>query len=244
MPPTLNEAVAGSWFPRQMIARILPFAVYVLFLALQSTLESNIDAAVYIVDYRWLYAARVTLVSAVMMYFWRDYTELRRSSLDGGAKVQRFSEPLVAVLVGALVFVLWINLSEGWVTQGSGGGGFVAADQDGSYDWPLIVVRIVGASIVVPIMEELFWRSFIQRWIDKPQFIDASPQHCSTRALLITSILFGFEHDQWLAGFLAGLAYGYLYRRTGRLWIPIAAHAVTNLMLGFWVVGTRQWHFW
>jgi membrane protease YdiL (CAAX protease family) len=42
----------------------------------------------------------------------------------------------------------------------------------------------------------------------------------------------------------AGLAYGGLYMRSGTLWSPILAHAVTNLMLGVWVVATASWSFW
>ena len=45
-------------------------------------------------------------------------------------------------------------------------------------------------------------------------------------------------------GIVAGLAYGGLYRASGRLWLPIVAHGLTNLLLGLWVVHTGQWHFW
>jgi len=35
-----------------------------------------------------------------------------------------------------------------------------------------------------------------------------------------------------------------LYVRFGRLWVPVIAHAVTNGMLGVWVVATGNWQFW
>ena len=41
-----------------------------------------------------------------------------------------------------------------------------------------------------------------------------------------------------------GLAYAWLYIRTGKLWTAVAAHAVTNGLLGAWVLYTRQWTFW
>jgi len=56
--------------------------------------------------------------------------------------------------------------------------------------------------------------------------------------------LFGIEHNLWLAGILAGLAYGGLYIRSGKLRSAIAAHAVTNFLLGSWVVYSSQWQFW
>jgi CAAX prenyl protease-like protein len=108
----------------------------------------------------------------------------------------------------------------------------------------LIVVRIFGAAAVVPVMEELFWRSFVQRWIDRQDFLLLAPADVSLRALLFASLAFGFEHGQWLAGIIAGLAYGWLYRRSGSLWPPIMAHGLTNLLLGVWVVSSGQWQFW
>lgn len=233
-----SESRPWLGLPRPVLARILPFAVYILFLALQSTIERLPLVAESGFDPRWLYGVRIAAVGGILLFFLRDYSELRPGDR------WRLSDSLPALLAGALVFFLWISLDEGWVTLGSAKGGFVALDADGSRDWLLIAVRIFGAAIVVPIMEELFWRSFLQRWIDNPQFLGFAPQETTLRALLMASVLFGFEHDQWLAGVIAGLAYGYLYKYTGRLWVPIAAHGVTNLLLGCWVVGTGQWHFW
>lgn len=64
------------------------------------------------------------------------------------------------------------------------------------------------------------------------------------RAVLLSSVVFGLEHSQWLAGILAGIAYGWLYLRTGNLWVAIVAHAVTNAGLGIWVLATGAWYFW
>jgi CAAX prenyl protease-like protein len=64
------------------------------------------------------------------------------------------------------------------------------------------------------------------------------------RAFLITTVLFSLEHDRWLAGALAGALYNWLYMRSGNLWVPIAAHGVTNAVLGVWILHTRNWQFW
>ena len=61
---------------------------------------------------------------------------------------------------------------------------------------------------------------------------------------MITTALFAFEHDRWFAGALAGAAYNWLYMRSGNLWVPIVAHAVTNGVLGLWVLQTGRWEFW
>jgi CAAX prenyl protease-like protein len=56
--------------------------------------------------------------------------------------------------------------------------------------------------------------------------------------------VFTLAHTLWLGAVVAGLAYAWLYWRTGKLWVPVIAHAVTNGVLGVWVVMTGNWAFW
>jgi CAAX prenyl protease-like protein len=93
-------------------------------------------------------------------------------------------------------------------------------------------------------MEELFWRSFLMRWIERAQFEAVLPQRVGLKAVVLSTFVFMLAHTLWLAAILAGLAYAWLYVRTGKLWVPIVAHAVTNGALGVWVVATRSWGFW
>lgn len=219
---------------REVLARCLPFSLYMLIMAVSPLVADLLDFPQQ--QQNWLYALRVGAPLLAIGYFWRDYSEL---------KAQRFPllGLLATVLLGGLVFVLWINLDDGWMVIGSLAG-FVpktAADQP---DWPLIAVRWCGATLVVPLMEELFWRSFFMRWLDKPAFMRLLPGLVSLKALLISSLLFGSEHSLWLAGIVAGLAYGWLYRRFGNLWLPTIAHSITNGVLGVWVVQGGHWQFW
>jgi CAAX prenyl protease-like protein len=93
-------------------------------------------------------------------------------------------------------------------------------------------------------MEELFWRSFLLRWIQEKEFLALDPQQIGLRANLVCAVLFASEHSLWLAGLLAGLVYNYLYVRTGKLWVPIISHATTNAVLGGWILATGNWQFW
>ena len=219
---------------RVALARILPFAVYIAFLALNPWLSSALPG----VDPRWLYAPRIVAVLGVMFYFRNAYSEL------SAAPAASRADWMLALRLGLGVFLLWIGLDFGWTVLGKLRTSFVPIAADGTLVWPLIILRILGAAVVVPVMEELFWRSFIQRWIDKQNFLMLVPSRVSVRALLLTSVFFGFEHSQWLAGIIAGLAYGYLYRRSNSLWPSIVSHGLTNLLLGLWVISTGAWQFW
>ena len=111
-------------------------------------------------------------------------------------------------------------------------------------DVGLVIVRLAGAALIVPVMEELFWRSFLLRWIHHPSFLSVDPKGVGLKPLLASSVLFASEHRLWFAGLLAGLAYAWLYKKTGNLWVPILAHAVTNGLLGAYVLTTGSWAFW
>jgi CAAX prenyl protease-like protein len=98
--------------------------------------------------------------------------------------------------------------------------------------------------VLAPVMEELFWRSFVLRWIEQPVFEGVDPQRVGVKAIVLSTFLFTLAHTLWLAAAVAGLAYVWLYVRSAKLWLPVIAHAVTNGVLGVRVVATGQWHWW
>lgn len=219
-----------SLLSRPVMARVAPFAVYIAFLVAESYLKG-------VMDTRLLYAAQVVVVTALIVYFWRDYRELAAPERSK-ARPQDWA---LGVAAGVLVFVLWINLDFPWAQLGEGRG--VAPDLTGGTAIAGFAVRVIGVVLLVPVMEELFWRSFLMRWIDRPDFLSVAPNGVSWKAILLSSIVFGLEHHLWLAGIVAGILFALVYRRTGSLWVVILAHAVTNGLLEAWVVWTGNWHF-
>lgn len=224
---------------RPAFSRVLPFGIYIVFLVIGSALSALQDYG-YLSDWdsRWLYPFKVGAVLLALIWMWRHYSEL---VFPIAVKAMDW---VIAAIVGIVVFVLWINLDQGWATLGVESPGFNPSSDDGEIDWLLVAFRLVGAALIVPVMEELFWRSFVLRWIDSSNFLQASPAGASLKAFMITAVLFGFEHNLWVAGVLAGCAYGWLYMRSGNLWVPIFSHAITNGLLGIWVVRTGNWQFW
>ena len=213
-------------------ARVLPFLVYLSFFLVDALLGM---LGVAPGSLRWLYPVKTALVVLTLALCWRDYTELHRWDIS-------LKGVLGAVAVGLAVFALWIKLSTGWMLIGSPEG--YDPRSAGQIDWALVLMRIAGAALVVPIMEELFWRSFLMRWLDKNDFLSLDPARVTLQSAAIGAVLFGFEHHLWLAGIVAGAAYSWLYMQQRSLWAPVIAHAVTNGVLGVWVVATGSWHFW
>jgi CAAX prenyl protease-like protein len=220
------------WGEHPGFARALPFGLYIAFLALAPLSHGWIGF-----DVRWLYGFQIAAVALALAWFWRRYAELNQ-----GPKLTLW-QWVAAAATGVAVFVLWIKLDQPWATLGASKG-FDPRQAGGALDLPLVAMRIFGAAVIVPVMEELFWRSLLMRWIERSDFLAVPPQEVALRAVVMSSVVFGFEHTLWLAGILAGLAYAYLYCWSGRLWAPVIAHAVTNLLLGLWVVATGNWKFW
>jgi len=214
-------------------ARAFPFALFMLFLALRGWLPAS-----WGVDARWIYGLSLVSVSALLIWFRHEYGELARQNLPTPR------EALWSMLVGLVVFMLWIHLDGPGLTLSEPTASFVPVNDAGVIDWPLVVVRWCGAALLVPVMEELFWRSFLMRWIESPRFEGVDPFKVGLRAIVLSTFVFVLAHTLWLAAAIAGLAYAFLYVKTGKLWAAVIAHAVTNGVLGVWVVMTKNWQFW
>jgi CAAX prenyl protease-like protein len=237
MPFELNRAV---------LARVLPFLLFMAVLALRGALP--VDGS-YGIDQRWVYGLNLVMAGGALVYFWRDYIELHLKP--------RLKDLTLAVVVGLLVFVLWINLDAPWMQLdkllsmlglsgkvGEASAPFKPLDGQGQVIFFLVAIRWLGATLLVPLVEELFWRSFLMRWVDNPAFEKVDPRAVTWRAVTIATLAFMLAHTLWLAAIIAGLAYAWLYWRTGSLWTSVLAHAVTNGVLGVWVVSTGNWAFW
>ena len=110
--------------------------------------------------------------------------------------------------------------------------------------WALTIAKLIGSAFVISAAEEWFFRSFLYRWLRKGDFLSVNPARYDAQAFWIVVLVFGLEHDRWLAGMMAGVVYGWLVLRTGRIGPAIVAHATTNLALGVYVILSRQYGFW
>jgi len=105
--------------------------------------------------------------------------------------------------------------------------------------------RIIRATVLVPILEELFWRAWLMRWVISPRFQEVKLGSYSPAAFWITAVLFASEHGcYWDVGLIAGIVYNWWMIRTKSLGDCILAHAVTNGCLCWYVVATHHWEYW
>jgi CAAX prenyl protease-like protein len=233
-----------------LLARAVPFVVFVALTFCQGQFG---EAARY-----WFYVAK-TIVGAWLVWTVRPLVgELR----------WEFSWE--AVVAGVTVFGVWVGLDglypsvdqmiqryicpllndiglDSWCPDPKGGvpwNPHEAFGQGSTLAWMFIIVRIFGSTIVVPPLEEVFYRSFFYRYVTRPDFQSVPLGQFTWVPFLVTAAIFGFAHHEWLAGILCAFAYQGLVCRKKRLGDAITAHAITNLLLGLWVVRRGAWNFW
>ena len=221
--------------------RVLPFAVFMGFIGVQ-------EGIVYLVKQGWLtlsdqqllflYPIKALVVFGLLLFFYRRYTELNF------ADFRQLGNTALSLFVGILVFILWINMDWDFATIGESKGFDPTLIDDETVRTTLVAFRLFGAALVVPIMEELFWRSFLLRYIINSAFTKVAIGVFTWPSFLIGAALFGLEHNLILAGVMAGVAYSLLLYRTKSIAQCVLAHAVTNLILGIYVLQSGNWQFW
>jgi CAAX prenyl protease-like protein len=101
------------------------------------------------------------------------------------------------------------------------------------------------ASLLVPVLEELFWRGWLPRWMQDARFYRIPLGQYSTLAFWATAVLFALEHGPyWEVGLVCGIIYNWWMRRTRSLGDLMITHAATNLALSTYVIVSGRWSFW
>jgi uncharacterized protein len=189
----------------------------------------------------WIYALR-TFLGAWFLWEMRPFVSEMRWAIS-----------LEAVAIGVAVFVMWVALDPFFPKNH-----IFFSPKPGDLDWNpfqrygagagiawfFVIVRLLGSTFIVAPMEEVFWRSFLYRYAVRTDFQAMPLNKFHPTSFIVVSLLFGLEHNEWLQGFLCGMAYQWLVINKNRLGDAIAAHAITNFLLGLWVIGRGAWHFW
>lgn len=210
--------------------RVAPFIVFLLLTAGQGRFG---PASSY-----WFYLAK-TLVGLWLIL------EIRPLVWE-----MRWAFSWEAVVVGVGVLVMWIGIDPYYPKLGlskavpTNSNPSLVFGQHSQLTAFFLLAHIFGMTVVVPPLEEVFYRSFLYRFIAKPNFLNVPLNQFLPVPFFATAVVFGLEHSQWLAGILCGMAYQWLVLRKNRLGDAMTAHAITNFLLGVWIVWRGAWNFW
>lgn len=210
---------------------LAPFGIFVLLMELGPHL--GVGAEVH-------YPIRVLAASAALLLWSR------------GILTFNASQPAASVAIGLAVFVIWVapdvlwpGYRSHWLFQNSVTGSLASAvPPSHRTSVSFLIWRFAGLIVLVPVIEELFWRGWLMRYIISRRFEDVAPGTWSAAAFWITAVLFASEHGPfWDVGLAAGVVYNWWMIRTRNLADCIVAHAVTNACLAVYVVCYSRWEY-
>jgi CAAX prenyl protease-like protein len=257
-PHPVSAVPAVEPLPEGLLSRypavtfVLPFAVYLLVGWAESSPSIPAGEAaggtggwLGLPAYPLVYTLKIALTLAAMAVV-----------LPGYRTFARRVSPL-ALLFGLAGGVAWIALSElgierrlltvlgldGWMSLGARPA-FNPLEQlsaDPRLAWGFLTVRFVGLVLVVPVIEEFFLRGFLMRFVSEPRWWSLPLASVSRTGLVAGSVVPALYHPEILAALVWFSAVSWLMLRTSNIWDCVTAHAMTNLVLGIYVVSADRW---
>ena len=252
-----NPPEKPGWL-RDDLAYILPMAAFMLFTVIGGTWERF---------YPHSYVAKVILTAALLVIGWRFYTKISWRYWWLGVIVgvigivqwvpmQLWLQKHVAIFAPPHTCTVHATVSHKGPGQCPICNDELVPDvfdpfargvfPSPAVAWAFILVRVIGAVLVVPVMEELFWRDFLWRQLIAPNdFKLARIGEFEWVPFLVVPLVFAAVHGNWwLTSIVWALMIGALLVYTKSLGACIIAHAVTNLLLAAYVLKWRDWAFW
>lgn len=216
--------LGGAW------KYVFPFAIYLIIGELVPGLLVGYDAYHLYVAY----ALRTLIVGGILLRYRSLYIELNERRID-----------VVALLLGVLIFALWIGLEGHYPLFFSASIHFDPTVFGTGMLIILLSLRLVGSVLVAAFIEELFTRSFLMRYvIDPEKWTDIPVGTYTFASFVVVALFFGFAHFRWLPGILTGIILNILLYKRRNILSCVQAHAMANLLLFFYVVYTKSWFFW
>lgn len=188
-------------------------------------------------NYVYIYFAKIAVVLGALIWAkptWRDI---------------KFEPKLIplGVIAGLVLFAVWVGIEKALPYPHLGDRtAFNPYDKisDATLRTAFIAVRFFGLALLVPFMEELFWRSFGLRYASQTNFQDLPIGKFTQVGAGLCCAVFALAHPEWLPALVFAAAMTALVWKTKSIFVCVVAHSVTNLALGIYVVTQSAWALW
>lgn len=221
-----------AWLPY-----VLPMAAFLILTSLEGYLpktEAGPDPTWYVL----VYTLKVVVVTALMVVCRSTWQDLR--------PIPGIGVILTAIGLGLVVTALWVKVPSPAIPFLGGGtrAGFDPYMLKPSLFYVFLAVRFFGLVVMVPIFEEIFWRSFLNRSVIDQDFTKVPVGKVTALSAVIVSALFALAHPEWVPALLTGLLWAGLLWKTKSLSACVVSHMSANLGLGIYVLATKSWIYW
>ncbi len=221
-----------------LAAYALPFAVFTGLIAVQElvgTIGKGSDSWWLAHPQYWIFPLQTVICAVLLAFYRQDYSDWRR--------------PLwwVGVPIGIIALAIWLAPHEVFGTPARTEGFdpfFFGAEGPGTAF--TIFMRFTRLVIIVPLVEEIFWRGFLLRYLIREDFQSIPFGEWNVKSFFGVATLFMLVHGMadWPTAFIFSVIVNFVAVRTRSLAACVVTHAVTNAGLGAYVMATRQWGYW
>jgi uncharacterized protein len=196
--------------------------------------------------YPVVYTAKIALTLLAMALVWPGY------------RTFPWRLTTLAIVVGLVGGVLWIAIAKlhlgEQIAHSLGLGGLIDMGQRSAFNpleelaatpawaYGFLAIRLLGLVVVVPIIEEFFLRGFLMRFAIHDQWHQIPFGVATRMSLVVGTVAPMLMHPGELVAAAVWFSLvSWLMVRTRSIWDCVAAHAITNAMLGAYVLWSGEW---
>jgi CAAX prenyl protease-like protein len=217
---------------------VAPFALFMALMAVRDGINyycEGVGPFLLAHPEHWIFPLQTFGCGFLLFRSWRSY----------GFRAP--AAPAFTLGIAIFVLILWISPQAFWGAPSRAEGFDPTLFADNRLMQMVVVgLRFLRLVVVVPLLEEIFWRGFLMRYFVDPRFESVPFGTFDRKAFGLTALFFGLAHfgPDFPAALVTGLLYNWVACRTKSLSACVLAHAVTNLLLGVYIMATKQWGFW
>ncbi len=236
-------------------AHVVPLFVFMAFLAVPGWFRIENPELPWFqkAPEHWIYPLQTLLCGGLLIWFRRHY------------QLQPWRGFGLAFALAVIGIAAWVTPA--WWFQKLGAGEnapewwswFGLVERKEGFDptvlaaWPMgeaasIFMRFVRMVIIVPFVEELFWRGFLMRYLNAGeaswQSVPFGTHSWRAFGIVTALVMLAHEPEDYLGALVWGSLVYWLAVRTRSLGACVVMHAIGNLMLGIYALRTQQWGFW
>lgn len=209
---------------------ILPLMIYMVYLVISPKIHPD---AKYVT-----FPIAITICTFMVFYFLQCYP-----------KLFEFKRPIATIGVGIAAAVLWIAPYDMFVAgefpDARAGFNPGAVFEDRQVVVGSLIIRVFGSVITISLIEEIFWRGFLQRYLIDQNFQSVAIGQYTPFSFWGTAAMVVLIHaNQWQVAIPWAIISTGWFMVTKSLGSMFLLHAVTNLGLAIYVLYTGKFYFW
>ncbi len=194
---------------KQLFRYLFPFLMFSVFSGIEYIVNDELKSIIY--------TFKIFSILLLFLVLFKNYLNEIEGNFD-----------IVSILPGILVLIIWLVKESFYHSTG-----YKSSVLSESFMITSLYMNFIGPVIAIPLLEEVFFRSFLMRFLVNSDFLSVKLGTYTNFSFFLSALVFALVHDrgEWIVAFIAGIIYGAYLVKTKNLKGCILAHSITNLGL-------------